>query len=145
MIIREFTGPYRFLNNFYPAQLSYLGWNCPTSEHAFQLAKTNSNVMQRMIAHASSPSSAKRMGRQVELRPDWEKVKLRVMKEVVILKFVSNVSMLRQLMMSYPHELQEGNNWNDTYWGIDLRSRQGENHLGRILMEVREMIRVIRV
>ena len=145
MIINEFISPYRFLSNFYPTPMTYLGWQCPTSEHAFQLAKTNSNVMQRMIAHASSPSSAKRIGRRVELRPDWEKVKLRIMKEVVILKFTSNADITRQLMMTYPHELQEGNNWNDTYWGVDLGSRQGENHLGRILMEVREMIRVIRV
>ena len=34
-------------------------------------------------------------------------------------------------------ELQEGNNWGDRYWGVDLKTGYGENRLGRIIMKVR--------
>jgi predicted NAD-dependent protein-ADP-ribosyltransferase YbiA (DUF1768 family) len=33
--------------------------------------------------------------------------------------------------------LEEGNMWNDTFWGIDLNTGKGQNHLGRLLMERR--------
>ena len=37
--------------------------------------------------------------------------------------------------------LEEGNGWHDTFWGVDLKTGEGENHLGRILMQVREELR----
>lgn len=34
--------------------------------------------------------------------------------------------------------LVEGNSFGDTFWGVDARTGKGENHLGKILMKVRE-------
>ena len=31
--------------------------------------------------------------------------------------------------------------WGDTCWGVDLRTDNGDNHLGRILMQVRRELR----
>ena len=35
-------------------------------------------------------------------------------------------------------ELIEGNTWHDTFWGVDLKTGEGENHLGKILMALRK-------
>ena len=32
----------------------------------------------------------------------------------------------------------EGNTWHDVYWGVDLCTGEGENHLGKILMAQRQ-------
>ena len=37
-------------------------------------------------------------------------------------------------------DLQEGNNWNDTYWGVSLRTGNGKNNLGLILMKIRDEV-----
>ena len=45
---------------------------------------------------------------------------------------------LKQLLLATGDlVLEEGNTWHDTFWGVDARTREGENHLGRILMRVR--------
>lgn len=36
--------------------------------------------------------------------------------------------------------LKEGNTWNDVFWGVSLKTGQGENNLGKILMRVREKL-----
>jgi predicted NAD-dependent protein-ADP-ribosyltransferase YbiA (DUF1768 family) len=67
--ISGFSGEYRFLSNFYPAAIIYLDAVYPTAEHA------------------ASPGAAKRLGRTVVLRHDWERVRKQVMLEVVLAKF----------------------------------------------------------
>ena len=37
--------------------------------------------------------------------------------------------------------LEEGNWWGDKFWGVDIKTREGENHLGKIIMQVREELR----
>jgi predicted NAD-dependent protein-ADP-ribosyltransferase YbiA (DUF1768 family) len=37
--------------------------------------------------------------------------------------------------------LREGNWWRDTFWGVDQRTGAGQNHLGRLLMEIRDELR----
>lgn len=36
--------------------------------------------------------------------------------------------------------ITEGNYWNDKFWGVCLKSNQGQNHLGKLLMNIREEI-----
>ena len=72
------------------------------------------------------------------LRPDWERVKLGLMKEIVTAKFAQNEDMLQQLIATGSMTLTEGNMWNDTFWGVSLKTGKGENHLGRILMRIRK-------
>ena len=84
------------------------------------------------------PGKSKGVGRRVPLRPDWEQVKVGIMEEIVRAKFTQNPELAARLMATGEKILVEGNTWGDTCWGVDLRTGQGENHLGRILMKVRE-------
>src|SRR5205807_5124608 len=85
--ITEFQGEYRFLSNFYPAEVVYEGITYPTVEHAYQSAKTLDMNQRRRIAALSAPAEAKTEGRKLPLRPDWEQVKTQVMEDCIRYKF----------------------------------------------------------
>ena len=133
--IEEFQGEYRFLSNFYPCAVKFDGQFYPTVEHAYQAAKTYDKAAQNVIRQAEKPGQAKRLGRRVTLRPDWERVKESVMIGLLRQKFSEPV-LQKRLLATGQRELIEGNDWNDTYWGV-CRGR-GENKLGKLLMEVRK-------
>lgn len=136
--ISEFQGEYRFLSNFYPAEVELDGVTYPTVEHAFQAAKVFSPELRENIRNAPRPGLAKRMGRKHPLRADWEQVKLSIMEQLVRQKF-SKEPLRSRLLATGSAELIEGNYWNDTFWGV-CRGK-GENHLGRMLMKVREELK----
>jgi ribA/ribD-fused uncharacterized protein len=81
---------------------------------------------------------AKKFGRKVKLRDDWNDVRLQIMGEVVLTKFVVNKDLRDKLIATGQRELIEGNTWHDTFWGVC--NGKGGNHLGKILMEVRSML-----
>lgn len=133
-----FHGENRFLSNFSYSDIVYEDQLYPTVEHAFQAAKTLDLQDRYLISMASTPGMAKREGRQVQLRPDWEEIKLEVMAKLLRLKFADPE--LKQLLLATGDDyLEETNTWNDTYWGVC--NGVGENHLGRLLMMVREELR----
>lgn len=136
--IEKFSGSFRFLSNFYPAPVSMRGEIYPTTEHAFQAAKTLDPAERKTIRSASTPGQAKRLGRTVALRSDWEEIKLDVMAACLRAKF-SREPLRSRLLATDKATLVEGNEWNDTFWGVCRGV--GENHLGRLLMEVREELR----
>ena len=78
-----------------------------------------------------------RMNRKVLLRRDWEDVKDGIMEEVIRAKFTQNPELAKKLVATGDVLLMESNNWHDTYWGVDSRTLEGENHLGVILMKIR--------
>jgi ribA/ribD-fused uncharacterized protein len=127
-----------FLSNFWPQPFVYDGVLYPTSEHAFQAQKTLDPAQRKIVASATSPGIAKRLGRTIALRPDWEAVKLDVMYEVLRAKF-SDPDLAKRLLATGNAELIEGNWWGDRFWGIYLG--EGENHLGKILMRIRDELR----
>jgi len=138
-VINSFRGEHNFLSNFYPAKVVYEGVEYPTAEHAFQAAKSPWIFERITIAGASSPSKAKQLGRRISLRPDWEDIKLQVMKDIVRAKFSQNADLQIMLVLgTRDAELIEGTTWGDKFWGVDKATGEGENHLGKILMEVRK-------
>lgn len=137
-IIRSFSGPNRFLSNFFPSPIQFEGRNYGTVEHAYQAAKTLDKEVKEKIAKAKTPGDAKSLGRKVKLRPDWEEVKLSIMYELVLSKFQTHTELALQLLTTGASALEEGNTWGDRFWG--KVSGVGENHLGKILMQVREEI-----
>jgi ribA/ribD-fused uncharacterized protein len=140
--IDSFDGEFRFLSNFFPAPVEIVGKTWPTAEHAFQAMKTTDPRERELIALASSPGRAKRAGRKVTVRPDWEEVKLGWMARIVHAKFEQNGELADRLLATGDATLIEGNNWGDKVWGqVD---GEGENLLGRILMSVRQAIRTER-
>ena len=139
--IDSFRGKYYFLSNFFPAEVTYNGLTYQNNEAAFQAQKTYSKE-ERIEFTTLEPRDAKRRGRRVRLRRDWEQVKDRIMEEIVRAKFSQNEELKEQLLATGDAQLVEGNRWNDRYWGVDIRSGVGENHLGKILMKVRSELRL---
>lgn len=137
--IGEFQGEYRFLSNFWPAPCEFEGVRYPSSEHAYQAAKTLDTVERSRIAALSTPSEAKKAGRALALRADWETVKFDVMRACVRSKFALNPDLAEKLLATGDALLEEGNTWGDRTWGVV--DGVGENRLGRILMDVRGELR----
>jgi ribA/ribD-fused uncharacterized protein len=143
-VIDRFTGPYDFLSNFYPSAITLDGLDFNTVEHAFQAAKTSDLDERQALQLAKSPAEAKRLGRKVTLRPDWEQVKFSIMEALVRQKFTRYPELAEMLLDTGDARLIEGNTWNDRTWGM-TKTRQGEyigkNWLGIILMKIRDELR----
>ena len=138
-MISEFKDSYRFLSNFWPSEVTYEGMTYRTVEHAFVAAKTTDIAKRRVAQQQPTASMAKRYGRSLELRHDWNDIRLSVMAHLIYEKFSKNASLKAKLLATGDEYLQEGNTWNDTFWGV-CRGK-GANHLGKILMQVREQLR----
>lgn len=127
---------YHFLSNFCSSPISYGGRTYPSVEHFFQAMKTKDDVQRRLIAEAGTPGLAKKMGRSVVLREDWNQIKLVVMAFGIMCKF-NDPDLKTKLVDTYPHDLVEGNWWGDDIWGVDIKTGQGRNYLGQLLMILR--------
>ena len=135
-----FSGEHEFLCNFYNHKFEFEERSYPTSEHAYQAAKTHQEHEKDGIAGAWGPGLAKKLGRRVKLREDWNEVKNDVMYRVLQAKF-SDKRLRQKLIDTGDMELVEGNTWGDCYWGVDINSGIGENHLGKLLMKLREELK----
>lgn len=137
-MIESFSGEHRFLSNFWPSPIKVRGMMFPTVEHAYQAIKTTDEAIRKEISELPTPGKAKRFGKTLTLRSDWEIIKLKVMEALVTAKF-KNKKLRAQLLSTGDEIIQEGNLWGDTFWGV-CRGK-GENHLGQILMKVRAELR----
>jgi ribA/ribD-fused uncharacterized protein len=131
--ITEFQGEYRWLSNFEPVQVEYCGIVFPTVENAFQAAKCSRPYDMPMFL-AISPGQAKRLGRKVDIRSDWDDIKRDIMYGLTVLKY-KNPVLRAKLISTGTMDIEEGNQWGDRYWG--MVNGVGENHLGKIIMRVR--------
>lgn len=131
--------PYQFLSNFYEARVEYGGLAFGSNEAAFQAQKCMLEEEKAQFTEYG-PGKSKGVGRRVKLRPDWESVKVGIMEEIVRAKFTQHPELAAKLFLTGERILVEGNHWGDTFWGVDTRTGQGENNLGRILMKIRAEI-----
>ena len=136
--ITRFDGFHEFLSNFHMTTIEFEGIIFLSSEHAFQAAKTLDMAERRKISALSTPGQAKRAGRRVTLRPDWNDIRIGVMAEILRIKF-AKPDLRKELLDTGDAELIEGNLHKDTFWGVC--DGKGHNHLGIILMEIRDEIR----
>jgi ribA/ribD-fused uncharacterized protein len=138
--ILTFDGRYSFLSNFYLCNVRYDGILYPSSEHAYQAAKSVNFEVRKLIAKTPTPGASKKAGQQITLRPDWsDELKISLMAEIVLLKFVQNDDLREKLLETYPRVLSEGNAWGDTFWGVC--NAIGDNNLGFILMDTRTILK----
>lgn len=135
-MINVFSNEYAWLSNFYPCKITYEGEVYPSVENAYQAAKTIDPIA-RIPFTKCTAGTAKRQGRKLEIRPDWEVNKLRIMEELIYLKFKQSPFCL-WLMDTEDEYIEEGNTWGDLYWGTC--KGQGKNHLGKIIMKVRQQL-----
>ena len=131
--ITQFRDKYAFLSNFYSAPVYYQGIQFKNNEAAFQAAKCPGRMEE--FSRLSAPD-AKRLGRRVSRRPDWETAKFNIMDQICKAKFLQNPDLAWKLVETGSAELIEGNTWGDKIWGVC--NGIGENHLGLILMDIRD-------
>ena len=138
-MIDSFRGKYAFLSNFYSSPITIHAIVYPTVEHAFHAMKSLDQQTREIISKAPTATTAKHMGNEIKLRSDWEDIKLSIMKALVFFKFSAHIDLQARLLETGDEKLVEGNWWRDTFWGVC--NGKGENHLGKILMEVRDIFR----
>ena len=137
-MIKEFKGDYRWLSNFWPVEIAYDGLRYPSVEHAYQASKTIDPLVRERFAYGGfKAGQIKKMGKDLELRYDWNIVKIPVMRDLLHEKF-KHPELREKLIATENSELIEGNYWGDTFWGVC--DGIGENHLGKLLMEIRSFL-----
>lgn len=136
--ISQFQGAHRWLSNFWQVPILFEGFIYASVEHAYVAAKTTDPAVREQVRCVTNPGSVKRFGRKIDVRPDWDEIRLATMEQLVRAKFADK--RLRALLISTGvAHIEEGNHWGDTFWGVDLRGN-GENHLGKIIMKIRAEI-----
>lgn len=110
-----------------------------TSEHYYQAMKFEGTSYEENIRKAKSPAEAKKLGKATFIRKDWDQVKEEVMREALLAKFKTN-ELAKEILLSTGEEvIVEDSPW-DSYWGLGP-DKNGQNRLGVLLMEVRDIIR----
>ena len=104
-------------------------------EHAYQAAKSLDPEVRKLFIQDIKAGDAKKLGQQIELRPDWEQVKYNIMLDLVRQKFNTDEDLKAQLLATGEAYLEETNHWGDVVWGVC--KGVGKNWLGKILMTVR--------
>ena len=141
-IINDFNGEYRFLSNFYACDFEFEGLTYHNAEAAFQAQKCASEEEKVKYTQVKSPVTAKHMGRREPGFPsNWNEICYGIMKRIVTAKF-SNPELRAMLKATGTATLVEGNTWHDNRWGhctcAKCATKEGQNWLGKILMEVRD-------
>ncbi len=131
--IESFRGPYRFLSNFFSCPVLFEGIIYSSSEHAYQASKTL-DIQIRKSFTTISAGQAKRKGQLIALQPNWEQLKIPTMEHILRCKF-SHQQLAGMLIATKGKYLEEGNTWNDTFWGVC--NGIGRNELGNALMKIR--------
>lgn len=135
MAITDFSKENEFLSNFYSCTIIYEDITYHTTEAAYQAAKTFDVLDKKGIAVAATPGLAKKLGRRLKMRTDWDEVKISVMEQCLRLKF-AQPELKKKLLDTGEEYLVEGNHWGDIFWGVC--KGKGENNLGILLMKLRE-------
>lgn len=136
-IIDSFDKEYDFLSNFYVAPVDIYELKGVSSESVFQAMKSL-DIKERNEIASCLPSRAKRLGRHVQIRKDWEEIKEDIMYDIVLAKFKQNPDLKQKLLDTGDAVLVEGNTWNDKFWGVC--DGVGLNKLGEALMRVRAVL-----
>ena len=141
-MITEFKDEYRWLSNFEPVEVKLkLDLRLyPSVEHAYQAAKSEDKQWRKFCRETNNPGKVKKAAKKITIRSDWEKMKRPVMWDLLIRKFEQ--SPFKELLLETGEKyIIEGNTWNDRYWGVCLKTGEGQNVLGHFLMEIRNHLK----
>lgn len=156
MAIEQFNGENYFLSNTYMLEnwiKSSDGLVVPAVEHGYQAQKFVDHRIQEEIALTPNGAEAHKLAHKlieddkIEKHPDFDNVehKIEIMRYWIRQKFTSNLGLGDKLVATGDMLLIQGNIWNDRFWGVDPPgSSDGQNHLGRLLMEQRSELQQAR-
>jgi ribA/ribD-fused uncharacterized protein len=139
----EFGG----LSNMAPGfPVVVLGYRIRTSEALYQACRfPHMPEVQQMILNEGSPMTAKMRSKpyRKDSRPDWDDVRVKVMKWCLRVKLVYNWRKFSDLLLSTGDRAIVEDSRKDSYWGAmpqDDDTLNGQNVLGRLLMDLRNKL-----
>jgi ribA/ribD-fused uncharacterized protein len=145
MSIGPFRDEYRWLSNFWECQIEIMGSTYRTTEHFYQAMKCASGLDRWSVLSTKTPGEAKRVGATVTIRPDWDEIKVSVMRIATFSKFSQSRELANLILGTGDEEIVEYNHWHDNFWGYcicgDCEEKEHVNTLGKILMDVREHVK----
>jgi hypothetical protein len=138
--------PYGCFSNFSPHPINCLGWDWFTVEHYYQAQKfigTKDESIIKIIRQAKTPEEAAALGRnpKYQVRCDWDEVKIQVMWEGVLTKFLTHID-IQTILLATEDELIVEDSPRDYFWGCG-KDGTGRNELGKTLMAIRQKLRQI--
>ena len=136
-IISSFRGKYAFLSNFHKCRIIIDDIEYPSSENAYQALKFDDIDVRKAIAEIS-PGKAKKFAQLNAPRNIDNGTRLSDMFRILIVKFVGNSELMAKLLDTGQARLVEGNDWGDSFFGVDAETGRGQNHLGELLMLIRD-------
>lgn len=139
-IIKEFQNEFRWLSNFAPVKIILDSIEYSSVEHAYMSAKSDDQKWKLFCSDSNNtPGKVKKASKTIKLVSNWEDIKVEVMGKCLEQKFSQEPykTLLKETGNKY---IQEGNNWNDKFWGVCLKTNSGENNLGKLIMKIREKI-----
>ena len=102
----RFRGEYDFLSNFYRCNIEYEGVIYSSVENAFQAAKTL-DLEERKQFENCSAKEAKKRGKSVKLRSDWDNVKVKITCNLVFQKFNNSEYLMTRLLIVQDNIIEE--------------------------------------
>lgn len=142
--------PFGGLSNMagrYPIHVN--GIRVLTSEALYQVCRfPHLPEVQRMIIGQNSPMTAKMRSKpyRKDSRSDWDQVRVRIMRWCLRMKLANNWSTFSELLLRTGDRSIVEESRKDDFWGAkptdDGSTLIGMNVLGRLLMELREQVRL---
>ena len=128
-----------FLSNMRYYKIPYQSEIFNASENIYQFSKLPENLKKDWLFRFArmNPFTARKITRKLPVREDWEDIKLKVMFDVLRLKFYTHSYLIKELT-KIEGPLVEYNYWKDTFWGYDINLKEGKNYLGKLLMLLRD-------
>lgn len=126
------------LSNFSSFRLFWKGVDFDTSEAAYHWEKfPDQPQVREAILKARSAHDAYKVAEANKplRRPDWDLVKVSIMKDILRVKVDQHEYVRRKLIATGDRELIE-DSWRDDFWGWGPH-RDGQNMLGKLWMQVR--------
>ena len=150
--IRFFTvkGKFALFSNFASTPLTINAKEYQTVEHYFQSAKflETDQEYAEVVRLAETPLEAKKLGqsREHQIHPEWansrkgEGISVQIMRRALFSKALQNSGFKNLLLSTKNDEVLIEASPYDSFWG-EGRNKTGKNMLGKLLMELREMLR----
>jgi ribA/ribD-fused uncharacterized protein len=136
-VVKGFFSAYRFLSNYHECKIRYEGFIYGSTEAAYQSSKSLDTLIREQFT-LMKPNESRSNGRKIQIRPDWDEVRLKVMEDVCRIKFTTNLYLKEMMLETGSRYLEETNHWGDTFFGVC--NGVGENNLGKILMKIRSQL-----
>lgn len=162
--ILKFRQEFGYLSNFHVLKnkIHYLGYDYISVEAGYMAQKCDDIAWKQYCStispHGNAQSEMKKAAYKVDLVKGFRDKQLKIMLDLLRLKFRNNPELANKLVATYPRMIMEGNVWNDRYWGATIPKQNlsdnveleklyekfpqyfyvGQNYLGRLLMKVRD-------